>query len=44
MAQQFRHLSRHIQLLDPGAGAGALTAAFVERLLADPNPVESCSS
>lgn len=42
MAGQFRDLSGHISLLDPGAGIGALTAAFVEQLLITPNQVESC--
>lgn len=42
MAGQFNHLSGHINLLDPGAGMGTLTAAVVERLLADPNSVKSC--
>jgi adenine-specific DNA-methyltransferase len=42
MARQFSSLSGHVNLLDPGAGVGALTAAFVERLLANPNKVESC--
>jgi adenine-specific DNA-methyltransferase len=42
MAGQFRNLSGHISLLDPGAGIGALTAAFVEQLLITPNKVESC--
>ncbi|MBE9208044.1 Eco57I restriction-modification methylase domain-containing protein [Nostoc sp. LEGE 06077] len=42
MARQFSNLSGHINLLDPGAGVGALTAAFVEQLLANPHNVESC--
>jgi adenine-specific DNA-methyltransferase len=42
MAGQFRNLSGHISLLDPGAGIGSLTAAFVEQLLITPNKVESC--
>lgn len=42
MAGQFSNLSGHISLLDPGAGVGALTAAFVERLLANPGKIESC--
>ncbi|WP_339378966.1 Eco57I restriction-modification methylase domain-containing protein [Fischerella muscicola] len=42
MAGQFSSLSGHISLLDPGAGVGPLTAAFVERLLANPNEVKSC--
>ncbi|NJL89779.1 MAG: restriction endonuclease [Coleofasciculaceae cyanobacterium SM2_1_6] len=42
MAGQFRNLSGHISLLDPGAGIGVLTAAFVERLLITPNKIESC--
>ncbi len=42
MAGQFSSLSGHINLLDPGAGVGSLTAAFVEQLLANPNEVKSC--
>jgi adenine-specific DNA-methyltransferase len=42
MARQFSHLTGHISLLDPGAGVGSLTTAFVEQLLASPNSVESC--
>ncbi|GAX36398.1 type II site-specific deoxyribonuclease [Nodularia sp. NIES-3585] len=42
MARQFSSLSGNIRLLDPGAGVGALTAAFVERLLANSHKVESC--
>jgi adenine-specific DNA-methyltransferase len=42
MAGQFSHLAGHINLLDPGAGVGSLTAAFVEQLLVNPKPVESC--
>ena len=42
MASQFSSLSGHVSLLDPGAGVGALTAAFVERLLANSDKVESC--
>ncbi|MBD2281235.1 MAG: N-6 DNA methylase [Dolichospermum sp. DEX189] len=42
MAGQFNNLSGHINLLDPGAGVGSLTAAFVERLLTNSNQVESC--
>ncbi|MBE9260347.1 restriction endonuclease, partial [Dolichospermum sp. LEGE 00246] len=42
MAGQFNNLSGHINLLDPGAGFGSLTAAFVERLLTNSNQVESC--
>ena len=42
MAKQFSNLSGHISLLNPGAGVGVLTAAFVERLLANPHQVESC--
>ena len=42
IAKQFDNLSGCIKLLDPGAGVGALTAAFVERLLVNPNQVESC--
>jgi adenine-specific DNA-methyltransferase len=43
MAKQFNNLSGHINLLDPGAGVGSLTAAVVERLLANPDGVNSCS-
>ncbi|GAB4153366.1 MAG: BsuBI/PstI family type II restriction endonuclease [Cyanobacteria bacterium J069] len=43
MATQFNNLSGHIHLLDPGAGVGVLTAAVVERLLANPGQVSSCS-
>jgi len=42
MAGQFNNLSGHITLLDPGAGVGTLTAAVVERLLANPTEVKSC--
>ncbi|NET02091.1 MAG: N-6 DNA methylase [Sphaerospermopsis sp. SIO1G1] len=42
MARQFNNLSGHISLLDPGAGVGILTAAFVERLLSNPNQIQSC--
>ncbi|WP_245912109.1 Eco57I restriction-modification methylase domain-containing protein [Brunnivagina elsteri] len=42
MAGKFSNLSGHIHILDPGAGVGALTAAFVERLLTNQNQVESC--
>lgn len=42
MAGQFSNLSGHIRLLDPGAGVGSLTTAFVERLLINPDLVESC--
>ncbi|NWF61895.1 MAG: Eco57I restriction-modification methylase domain-containing protein [Fischerella sp.] len=42
MAGQFSNLSGHVSLLDPGAGVGALTAAFVERLLINSDKVESC--
>lgn len=42
MAGQFNNLSGHINLLDPGAGIGSLTAAFVERLLTNCHQVESC--
>ncbi len=42
IAQQFNHLSGHIKVLDPGAGIGTLTAAFVERLLSNTNNIESC--
>lgn len=43
MAGQFSNLFGHVRFLDPGAGVGALTAAFVERLLANPSQVKSCS-
>lgn len=43
MAGQFNNLSGHIHLLDAGAGIGTLTAAVVERLLANPAQVSSCS-
>ncbi|PSB02597.1 BsuBI/PstI family type II restriction endonuclease [Merismopedia glauca] len=42
LANQFSNLSGHISLLDPGAGVGMLTAAFVEQLLAKSQNVESC--
>jgi adenine-specific DNA-methyltransferase len=42
MAGEFSNLAGQIRLLDPGAGVGSLTTAFVERLLSSPNPVESC--
>ena len=42
MAGKFSNLSGHVHLLDPGAGLGALTAAFVEQLLLTPNKIESC--
>jgi adenine-specific DNA-methyltransferase len=42
MSAQFTNLSGQIRLLDPGAGVGSLTTAFVERLLSSPNPVENC--
>ncbi|MFN9524145.1 MAG: Eco57I restriction-modification methylase domain-containing protein, partial [Dolichospermum sp.] len=42
MAGQFNNLSGHISLLDPGAGVGSLTAAFVERLLINADQIESC--
>jgi adenine-specific DNA-methyltransferase len=41
MVGQFNNLSGHINLLDPGAGVGSLTAAFVERLLTNSHEVES---
>ena len=43
MARQFNNLSGHISLLDPGAGIGSLTAAFVEQLLINSHKVDSCS-
>ncbi|BAU14707.1 type II site-specific deoxyribonuclease [Leptolyngbya sp. NIES-3755] len=42
MAGQFSHPTNHIHLLDPGAGIGTLTAAFVERLLSAPHQIKSC--
>lgn len=42
MAKQFSNLSGDISLLDAGAGVGALSAAFVERLLINPCEVNSC--
>jgi adenine-specific DNA-methyltransferase len=42
MAGQFNNLTGHIRLLDPGAGVGALTSAFVEQLLLNPDSVKSC--
>ena len=42
MAKQFSNMSGDVSLLDPGAGVGTLTAAFVERLLANPHEVNSC--
>jgi adenine-specific DNA-methyltransferase len=42
IANQFNLLSGHVSLLDPGAGVGALTSAFVERLLNHPHRVKSC--
>ena len=42
IAGQFSNLAGHISLLDPGAGVGALTTAFVERLLVSSNLIESC--
>ncbi|WP_353930697.1 BsuBI/PstI family type II restriction endonuclease [Okeanomitos corallinicola TIOX110] len=42
MAGQFNNLSGHIRLLDPGAGVGSLTAAFVEQLLLNSHQIESC--
>jgi adenine-specific DNA-methyltransferase len=43
MAEQFNTPTGHIHLLDPGAGIGTLTAAFVERLLGTSHRVKSCS-
>ena len=42
MARKFSNLSGNISLLDPGAGVGSLTAAFVERLLINPHDVKRC--
>ncbi len=42
IAKQFNNLSGHIKLLDPGAGIGSLTAAFVERLLSNDHKIKSC--
>ena len=42
MARKFSNLSGNISLLDPGAGVGSLTAAFVERLLINPHDVKKC--
>ena len=42
MARQFSNLVGHVSLLDPGAGVGSLTTAFVEQLLVNPDPIESC--
>jgi len=42
MAGKFSNLSSHISLLDPGAGVGSLTAAFVERLLMNPSNIKRC--
>lgn len=39
MARQFSTLSGHVKILNSGAGVGVLTAAFVERLLANPNNI-----
>ncbi|TAE60888.1 MAG: restriction endonuclease [Nostocales cyanobacterium] len=42
MTRQFNNLSGHISLLDPGAGVGTLTAAFVEKILSNHDQIESC--
>ena len=42
LAQHFDDLTGDISLLDPGAGVGSLTAAFVERLLENAEQVKSC--
>lgn len=42
MAGQFSNPIGHISLLDPGAGVGSLTTAFVERLLTSSDKIESC--
>ena len=43
ISSQFSKFSGNIRLLDPGAGIGILTAAFVERVLEHPAQVKSCS-
>ena len=42
MAGQFSNLAGHVRLVDPGAGVGSLTTAFVEQLLMSSEPIESC--
>ena len=42
IARQFGPIAGDVRLLDPGAGVGILTAAFIERVLNDPGPVKSC--
>lgn len=42
MAGQFNNLSGHVSLLDPGAGVGTLTAAFVEQILLNSHQIKSC--
>lgn len=42
VAQQFKHLKGDIRLLDPGAGIGSLTAAVVERIIDERQPVTRC--
>ena len=42
LASQFHILTGDIRLLDPGAGIGILTAAFVERIIQSPENVSSC--
>lgn len=43
MASLFENVSGAVRLLDPGAGVGSLTAAFVERLCAATNKPRSVS-
>jgi adenine-specific DNA-methyltransferase len=40
---QLRPISGEVTLLDPGAGIGTLTTAFVEKILSDPTKVTKCS-
>jgi adenine-specific DNA-methyltransferase len=42
IAAQFQEIRGEVYLLDAGAGAGVLTAAFVERILKNPTLVRSC--
>jgi adenine-specific DNA-methyltransferase len=43
MASLFGGLSGEVKLLDPGAGVGALSTAFVERICAEANKLSSVS-